>query len=629
MSDFLKQTVLIGSVPMGGENPLRIQSMTNTNTLDTEASVEQCIRIADAGADYVRLTAQGVKEAENLRLIKDKLRARGYDIPLIADIHFNPKAAETAAAIVEKVRINPGNYTDRSKNIDFTLSDEEYMQELHRTHNKLKPLLVICKKHHTVIRIGVNHGSLAGRIMNRYGDTPEGMVASAMEFIEICESEHFHDLVISMKSSNTRVMVQATRLLMKHMQEAGRVYPLHLGVTEAGEGEDGRIKSAIGIGTLLAEGIGDTIRVSLTEDPEAEIPVADAIRTFFSKNKPKNTDVPAVENYDPFSYKRRETININGIGGDQVPVVTGDLSGNKTISDKDFQRMGFIRKANGTWKKQTQAADFIYLGSHLPNAEMPGDSKYIIDAGHWKNSEFPGEVYPLFKYEEYFNSSKRSAVLNFLETEAHALDDKKINQIKVEKNAVLIVNAEGTLEGYHELREIFFRLLTLNCKAPVIIRQVYQEDDNTLFQLHAACAVGGLFLDGFGDGLWLKNNYSQHTVTTAFGILQAARTRITSTEYISCPSCGRTHFNLQQATAAIRTKTAHLVGLKIGIMGCIVNGPGEMADADYGYVGAGPGKITLYKGKEVIKKNIPEEQAVDELIELIKIYGDWTEAEAL
>ncbi len=627
MSDFLKQTVKIGSVPLGGDNPLRIQSMTNTNTLDTEATAEQCMRIADAGADYVRITAQGVKEAENLKHIKDSLRAKGYTIPLIADIHFNPKAAETAAAIVEKVRINPGNYTDRSKNTAATLFEEEYQQELERTHGKLKPLLDICKKHQTAVRIGVNHGSLSARIMNRYGDTPEGMVVSAMEFIQICESENFHDLVISMKSSNTRVMMQATRLLMQQMQTNGRIYPLHLGVTEAGEGEDGRIKSAVGIGTLLAEGIGDTIRVSLTEDPEAEIPVATAIREFFPNSALQAFDTTVFKNYNPFSYKRRETITVAGIGCDQLPVVTGDLSGNLSVTPQDFYEIGYAQQPDGNWKKLPQAADMVYLGRNQPKSEMPDNPVYIVDAAQWKQTKSQKQIYPLFTFEEFINSPEHSSVLNFVESEAVALDDACIMKLKGERNAVLVVSSEGTPEGYHELRKMFFRLLKLNCRLPVIIRQIYKTVNNELFQLHAACAAGGLFLDGFGDGLWLKNKNNGNPVSTAFGILQASRTRITSTEYISCPSCGRTHFNLQKATAAIRKKTSHLVGLKIGIMGCIVNGPGEMADADYGYVGAGPGKITLYKGKEVIKKNIPEEQAVDELIQLIRSYGDWIETE--
>lgn len=600
--------VKVGSIKMGGENPVRIQSMTSTNTLDTEKTVEQSLRIIKAGGELVRITAQGVKEAENLENIKKGIRDAGFDTPLAADIHFNPKAAFKAAEIVEKVRINPGNFVDKRASftkVDFT--DEEYQAELAKIAEKFVPLLDICKTSKTALRIGVNHGSLSDRIMSRYGDTPEGMVESAMEFLRICLQENFLNVVISLKSSNTRVMVYANRLMIAKMKEEGMDFPLHLGVTEAGEGEDGRIKSAVGIGTLLADGIGDTLRVSLTEAPEEEIPVAQKLMVYITErcnHKPiKQIDSIGV---DFFNYKKRETIVVDQIGGSNHPVVIAK------------------QESRGDLKPE-----FVYVGDRFLIDSHNEDSVFIIDESGWDQHIFDHDkVVPLFKsINDFYFSENQSKRINFLLLNCNEINNESLQKIKSFKNVVLILESTNA-NGFADQRAAFLKLMNVHSEIPVIIKRSYKENNIEDLQLKAACDIGGLFLDGLGDGIWIDNTGSieeQDISNTSFGILQASRVRTSKTEYISCPGCGRTLFDLQETTKKIREKTSHLKNLKIGIMGCIVNGPGEMADADYGYVGAGPGKITLYKNKEVIKKNISEEKAVEELIQLIKDNGDWVE----
>lgn len=602
--------VEVGNIQMGGENPVRIQSMTSTNTLDTDKTVEQSLRIIKAGGELVRITAQGVKEAENLKNIKNGIRDAGFDTPLAADIHFNPKAAFTAAKIVEKVRINPGNFVDKRASfikVDFT--DEEYQAEIAKIKEKFVPLLDICKEHKTALRIGVNHGSLSDRIMSRYGDTPEGMVESAMEFLRICVRENFFNVVISLKSSNTRVMVHANRLMIARMHEERMDFPLHLGVTEAGEGEDGRIKSAVGIGTLLADGIGDTIRVSLTEAPEEEIPVAQKLVDYCNAQTEhqKTASVnPIPVNF--FEYQKRKSNKIFNLGDDLAPVVICNQK-----SENDL------------------IPEFIYLANNFVVNTPNGASNYIVDEEVWEQQIFRHEnVFPLYSsFNNYYLSDKKSDTLNFLQVACHQINEI-LPKIGNAANVVLVLETDHQ-NGFADQRAAFFKLLNANCSIPVIIKRTYREEQLENLQLKAASDLGGLFLDGLGDGIWIDNVSAQGNIdeqdiiNTSFGILQASRVRTSKTEYISCPGCGRTLFDLQETTKKIRERTLHLKNLKIGIMGCIVNGPGEMADADYGYVGAGPGKITLYKNKEVVKKNIPEEKAVEELIQLIKENGDWVE----
>jgi (E)-4-hydroxy-3-methylbut-2-enyl-diphosphate synthase len=600
--------VKVGSIKMGGENPIRIQSMTSTNTLDTENTVAQSLRIIKVGGELVRITAQGEKEAENLQNIKQEIRNAGFNTPLAADIHFNPKAAFVAAKIVEKVRINPGNFVDKRASftkVDFT--DEECQAEIAKIGEKFVPLLDICKANKTALRIGVNHGSLSDRIMSRYGDTPEGMVESAMEFLRICVRENFMDVVISLKSSNTRVMVYANRLMIARMREEGMDFPLHLGVTEAGEGEDGRIKSAVGIGTLLADGIGDTIRVSLTEAPEEEIPVAkklvDYVQEKLDHKLIKQVDSIGV---DFLSYKKRETNVVDMIGGSNHPVVIA-----KQESSNDLK------------------PEFVYVGDRFLIDSHNEDSVFIIDESGWDQHIFHHDkVVPLFKsINDFYFSENQSERINFLLLNCNEINNESLQKIKSFKNVVLILESTNK-NVFADQRAAFLKLMNVNSEIPVIIKRAYSENDLEDLQLKSASDIGGLFLDGLGDGIWIDNTGSieeEEIINTSFGILQASRVRTSKTEYISCPGCGRTLFDLQETTKKIREKTSHLKNLKIGIMGCIVNGPGEMADADYGYVGAGPGKITLYKNKEVVKKNIPEEKAVEELIELIKENGDWVE----
>lgn len=596
--------VNVGAVPLGGNNPIRIQSMTNTSTQDTEACVEQAKRIIDAGGEYVRLTTQGVKEAENLKNINIGLRSQNYMTPLVADVHFNPKVADVAAQYAEKVRINPGNYVDAArtfKKLEYT--DEEYTREIEKIRARFIPFLNICKENYTAIRIGVNHGSLSDRIMSRYGDTPEGMVESCMEFLRICVEENFTDVVISIKASNTVVMVKTVRLLVAVMEQEGMSFPLHLGVTEAGDGEDGRIKSALGIGALLSDGLGDTIRVSLSEEPEYEIPVAKKLVDYIVQ-RADHPYIPGMEAKD-FNYlspSRRKTYAVKNIGGDNLPVVLADRMDGRNEYDPQF------------------TPDYIYAGNSLPEQLLEGVS-YILDYTQWEGKE---NTYPAFNYMQTEEMKSCNAEMKFLFMPFIMLSAELTDYLKTVKNVVLVSQSNHP-NRLGEHRALVHQLMEAGCETPVIFFQHYQEDEAENLQIKSAADMGALIFDGFCDGIYLFNQGSlSHAVidATAFGILQAGRIRTSKTEYISCPGCGRTLFDLQKTIARIKTATSHLKGLKIGIMGCIVNGPGEMADADYGYVGAGRGKVSLYKKKECIEKNIPEEEAVEKLLELIRANGD-------
>ncbi|MEO1054531.1 MAG: (E)-4-hydroxy-3-methylbut-2-enyl-diphosphate synthase [Bacteroidota bacterium] len=635
--------VYIGDVPLGGSNPIIVQSMTTVDTMDTMGSVEQVLRMVESGCEYVRITAPSLKEAQNLDEIKKELKKRGCEVPLVADIHFTPNAAELAARIVEKVRVNPGNYADKKKFETIEYSDNTYNAELERIRDKFTPLVNICKEYGTAMRIGTNHGSLSDRIMSRYGDTPLGMVESALEFLRICEDLNYYDIVLSMKSSNPQVMVQAYRLLVQKMDEEGlQPYPLHLGVTEAGEGEDGRIKSAVGIGTLLEDGLGDTVRVSLTEEPEFEAPVAKIMVDRY-ENRTDHKIIPPIEEapIDPFSYHRRTTTEVANFGINNVPRVIADLSDVNDLDDKDLKNIGqFYLPELDKWKMNDLGADYIFTGDEPIRFMLPNGLKEILNFKTWVSVEDKINKQPLFTAEEYLHQQERHEHLNFVGLTIDQLDDALIASLKQDGKTVLVLSTDNA-HAMAEQRRFFFTLLEHQLQTPVIIRQTYQSLDEESLQIHSATDMGGLLIDGFGDGVWLvyKDNTSQdkaeqlamtkHLNSTAFGILQAARTRITKTEYISCPSCGRTLFDLQETTAMIRKRTDHLKGVKIGIMGCIVNGPGEMADADYGYVGSGKGKITLYKGQDVVKRGVPSENAVDELIEIIREDGNWLEPEQL
>tara|TARA_Y100000589_G_scaffold332268_1_gene391037 strand:+ start:18937 stop:20826 length:1890 start_codon:yes stop_codon:yes gene_type:complete len=620
---------MIGDVGVGGDNPIRIQSMTTTDTMDTLSTVEQSIRMIKAGCEIVRITAPSRKEAENLLNVKKELRNRGFNTPLVADIHFTPKAAEIAARIVEKVRINPGNYADKKKFEEIEYTDETYQKELERIKERFVPLVRICKEEGTAMRIGTNHGSLSDRILSRYGDTPLGMVESALEFLRICREENYHNIILSMKASNTKVMVQAYRLLIQKMKEDRMNYPLHLGVTEAGEGEDGRIKSAVGIGTLLEDGIGDTIRVSLTEEPEHEIPVAKDLVSRYN-DRIKHQIIARVENnpIDSYNYKRRNANEILNIGGKQVPVVIADLSQKKNITPASLYNLGYRYSVpNDKWNINDMACDYILLGNKEINFEIPGTLGLIYDYKTWKNNKSKERVYPFLNCKEYLKVETLSKQMNFIYACLNDIDTDLINKLKSDYTAVLIIDSYNA-HGMAEQRRLFMNLINEDCHVPVIISRSYKELSEEKLQLHSATDLGALLIDGLGDGIFISAENcgsNQNINQTAFGILQATRTRISKTEYISCPSCGRTLFDLQETTAKIRAKTNHLKGIKIGIMGCIVNGPGEMADADYGYVGTGVGKITLYKEKEVVERGIPEDKAVDALIDLIKSYGDWVD----
>jgi len=678
--------VKVGNLLLGNFNPIRIQTMTTTDTMDTIATVEQSIRCIEAGSELIRITAPSKNEAENLLNIKNELRKRGYNTPIVADIHFTPNAAEIAARIVEKVRVNPGNYVDKKKFELLEYSDAEYLEEIERIRDRFTPLVKICKEYGTAMRIGTNHGSLSDRIMSRYGDTPIGMVESAMEFLRIAESENYYNIVLSMKSSNPQVMVQAYRLLIQNMYaELGHCYPLHLGVTEAGDGEDGRIKSAIGIGTLLEDGIGDTIRVSLTEDPELEIPVCknivkrygqlpqtppvegltnsqSRVNNFENSTKTlnphysideKNTKVAESSKslstgegfrerlpYNPFEYKRRETFEVHNIGAKHVPVVIADLHKIEKISHEDLEAIGYMYDVvTDKWNINDVAADYIFTADKIIEFALPGTLKVICYYKTWLASEDKEKYFPILDEQQYFDDSIiKSVAVNFVMFDCYSegypvIENEEIfSKLKNDKTAVICLSSTN-INSVQSIRRMFVELLQREIKNPVIIitDSIREEMDESL--IHYAIETGALLLDGFGDGICLGHRFAEKKISTdnkllnsiAFGILQATRTRISKTEYISCPSCGRTLFDLQETTAKIRAVTNHLKGVKIAIMGCIVNGPGEMADADFGYVGSGVGKITLYKGKEVVKRAVSADVAVSELINLIKDSEAWVE----
>ena len=629
-------TVKIGELHIGSDYPIVPQSMTTTDTMDTQKSVEQIIRMVNTGCELVRLTAPSMNEAQNLAEIKKALLEKGINVPLVADIHFTPNAAELAAKIVEKVRVNPGNYADKKKfdTIDYT--DEEYQEEIDRIREKFVPLIKICAAHGTALRIGTNHGSLSDRIMSRYGDTALGMVESAMEFLRIAEDENFHNIVLSMKSSNPQVMVQAYRLLVKTMDENNMHYPLHLGVTEAGDGDDGRIKSALGIGALLEDGIGDTVRVSLTEDPEFEVPVAKKLIERY--NQIQQDNYPQIDlnnstktNWSAFEYKRRESHEVYNFGAHQVPRVIIDFSNHTNLQASELQAIGHIYDASiDKWHMSDLGSDFIFLGENKAPFMLPMGLKAIYHSSVWNLVSDKVNAFPFFTIDEILQGKHQiahSSTLNFVKLNAETLNEKIIAQANEIKNVVFIVESNA-VNPMTILRDLFFKMNDWNVKNPIVLSHNYSSStDEEKFMLHCSTDFGGLLIDGFGDAIFMTANAidNKRINQIAFGILQAARTRISKTEYISCPSCGRTLFDLQETTALIRNRTDHLKGIKIAIMGCIVNGPGEMADADYGYVGSGVGKITLYKGKEVVKRNIASENAVNELIELIKDHGDWVE----
>ncbi|MCR5889967.1 (E)-4-hydroxy-3-methylbut-2-enyl-diphosphate synthase [Hymenobacter sp. J193] len=671
----LSREVKIGDLPMGGLNPIRVQSMTTVDTMDTLGSVEQTLRMVEAGCEYVRITAPSVKEAQNLLEIRKELRKRGCNVPLIADIHFTPNAAELAARIVEKVRVNPGNYADKKKFDVIDYTDASYAAEVERIRERFRPLVQICKQYGTAMRIGTNHGSLSDRILSRYGDTPLGMVESALEFLRLCEEENYYDVVLSMKASNTQVMVQAYRLLVQKLDEEGlQPYPLHLGVTEAGEAEDGRIKSAVGIGTLLEDGLGDTVRVSLTEAPEAEAPVARALIDRYTNRaaeakpiRPLGEELgisneqlvieneataampaPAFANssllitnsslpIDPFQYHRRPTREVLNLGGQNVPRVMVDLSALDAVEYADLRAVGHLYSAFlDKFQMNDLGADYVYSGQRPVPFMLPNGLKEVVDYSAWLDAGQRPDHYPVLTHTEYAAPGARHPELNFVFQHLDSLTPASLGQLRADATAVIILYTDNA-HAMPEIRRAFFELMNNGVTNPVIINRQYPALTPEQTQLYAATDVGGLLLDGLGDGVVLSTELlparpKQEWLTTldqlnqlSFGILQAARTRMSKTEYISCPSCGRTLFDLQETTAMIRKRTDHLKGVKIGIMGCIVNGPGEMADADYGYVGVGKGKIALYRGQEVIKKAVPEAQAVDQLIDLMREDGRWIE----
>lgn len=638
---------MVGNVGIGGNNPIRLQSMTTTDTMDTIGTVEQSIRMIEAGSELVRITAPAAKEAKNLENIKKELRARGYDTPIVADIHFKPDAAEIAACIVEKVRVNPGNYADKKRFKVFSFTDEMYNEELERINEEFSPLVKICKEYGTAMRIGTNHGSLSDRIMNRYGDTPLGMVESALEFVRICREHDYHEIILSMKASNTQVMVQAYRLLVNRMIEEGMNYPLHLGVTEAGDGEDGRIKSSVGIGTLLEDGLGDTIRVSLTEDPEFEIPVCKRIAARYNDrenhtpiadfglpisdsdnyNNQSAIDSPQSEiPYDPFSYQRRKTYETDKIGNHHVPVVILSLDANDYAEPSSLEKISYTYSGElDKWNIGDLAPDFIYLGSRDLDYALPGTLKKIFDYSFWQTLESKSDSFPLFSPAEYLSAERRSYRINFVSVAISDLTDELIDAVKADKFCVLVLNTSNS-HGMAEERRAVIELMEKRIETPVIISRSYSGIDDEDLTISSATDIGALFIDGMGDGIWIKAENDIETINRiSFGILQATRTRVSKTEYISCPSCGRTQFDLQVTTAMIKKRTDHLKGVKIAIMGCIVNGPGEMADADYGFVGSGPNWVSLYRGKEVLERGIPYPEALDKLIELMKEDGVWVE----
>jgi (E)-4-hydroxy-3-methylbut-2-enyl-diphosphate synthase len=646
--------VKIGDLLLGNNHPIRVQTMTTTDTMDTKATVEQTIRCIEAGAELVRITAPSKNEAQNLLEIKKELRKRGYTTPLVADIHFTPNAAEIAARLIEKVRVNPGNYADKKKFEFIEYTDAAYNEEIERIRERFTPLVKICKEHGTAMRIGTNHGSLSDRIMSRYGDSANGMVESAMEFLRIARDESYHNIVLSMKSSNPQVMVQAYRLLVQTMQnEFGLCYPLHLGVTEAGDGEDGRIKSAIGIGTLLEDGIGDTIRVSLTEDPEFEIPVCrDIVKRYNQRNDV--VDLPEIIKlpYSPFEYKRRSSSAVENTGGKHIPVVLADMHAIKDLTHDHLQSIGYTYDPKtDKWSISDAAADFVYTGEKPIAFDLPGTLKNIVYAPFWQESE---SCLPLFLLKDFQSAEKKSKRINFVSVDCYDVLGKEGGPNPTTTASLLHAAQDATvvfcltsanINAMQSVRRMLIEFAALGIERPVVLSTISSQHTPDEHLIHFATETGAILLDGMGDGISLgfgpnssldnpivkgrtylpvKDMY-QFANNTAFSILQATRTRISKTEYISCPSCGRTLFDLQETTAKIRSVTNHLKGVKIAIMGCIVNGPGEMADADFGYVGSGPGKITLYRSKEIVKKNVESEVAVDELIHLLKESGAWVE----
>jgi len=599
--------------------------------MDTLATVEQTIRMVNSGCEYVRITAPSLKEAQNLSAIKKELKLRGYTIPLIADIHFTPNAAELAARIVEKVRVNPGNYVDKKKFETLEYTQKEYDEEIERLQKRFTPLVKICKEYGTAMRIGTNHGSLSDRILSRYGDTPLGMVESALEFLRICEANNFYSVVLSMKASNTQVMVEAYRLLINKMEAEGMNYPLHLGVTEAGDGEDGRIKSAVGIGTLLEDGIGDTIRVSLTEAPEYEAPVAIALVNRYHERE-NHQPIREIESHpcNPFAYKKRETFELIRVGGGNVPRVISDFSSNIIEKENDLNAIGYYYdEVTDKWNLSDMASDFIYLGGAVLPFTAPNGLRVIYNFETWKLQKEKTLCFPFFKNFSSYQKEKASAgIFNIVAVRLNDVTPEFLTNIKNDAAIIFVLETEN-LHGMAEQRRLIFELIRNQINNPVIIKRAYNSISIEEFRLFAATDFGALLIDGFGDGVWAEVSsaeISQQEINRImFGVLQASRVRISKTEYIACPSCGRTLFDLLETTDKIRKQTEHLKGVKIAIMGCIVNGPGEMADADYGYVGSGPGKITLYRGKEIVRRNVLSEDAVDELIELIKEDGNWVE----
>ena len=618
-------SVNIGNSGIGGSNPIRIQSMTTTDTMDTNSTVDQAIRMVNSGCEFVRVTAPTPRAAENLKNIKKGLNQKGYDVPLIADIHFTPNAAEIAANIVEKVRINPGNYADKKKFQKIDYDDKSYNEEIERIYDRVSPLIKICKVNGTAMRIGTNHGSLSDRILSKFGDTPLGMVESALEYLRICEDHKYYNIVLSMKASNPLIMVHAYRLLVEKIDDSGlKKYPLHLGVTEAGEGEDGRVKSAIGIGTLLDDGIGDTVRVSLTEEPEFESPIAKIlVDRYNDRPNHKKIKIPKKINFSPFQYEKRESYEVSNIGGDYLPIVISDFS-KCELSNENLSELGInYNIKNNKWENQDNSPDYLYLGKNILTIRDL-DYNLIYDYKTWIELNSNKNCYPFIEYHDFLKGLDNfSSELNFLKIGPEDIIEQGL---KIPNNFVLIIDSNNP-HNMPDLRAAFMRFS--NKKIPVIISNTYKKYSDK-FILYSSTDLGGLFIQGYGDGIFLRSENKDideisKINSLSFKILQAARVRITSTDFISCPSCGRTLFDLQETTAKIRERTDHLKGLKIGIMGCIVNGPGEMADADYGYVGSGKDRITLYRGQEVVKRAINYKDGVDELIELIKEDGNWIE----
>ncbi len=640
--------VQVGSLKIGNYNPIRIQTMTTTDTMDTEATVLQTIRCIEAGAELVRITAPSKNEAENLLHIKKELKKRGYQVPLVADIHFTPNAAEIAARIVEKVRVNPGNYIDKKKFDIIEYNDAQYNEEIERIQDRFTPLLKICKEHGTAMRIGTNHGSLSDRIMSRYGDTALGMVESAMEFLRIARYENYHNIILSMKSSNPIVMVEAYRLLAQTMLlEFKECYPLHLGVTEAGDGEDGRIKSAVGIGTLLEDGIGDTIRVSLTEDPELELPVCRLLIHKYNEDSVIDTKEEVVEKNTTIKIQSMDTVSVHNIGKDNVPVIIADTSKIQILTPEHLSAIGYTYNAtDDKWSIGDLAADYIFC-NEVPAFALPGTIGILTYYAQWLPHQHNTSCFPLLDVLQYLDVTyTKSKQLNFVMLDAkkytyhEAVFEKILQEIQKDKTVVVCISSTEK-NAMQSVRAMAVELKNNNINNPIIVITDSNAINLEAALIHYSVEAGALFLDNIIQGLCFgfqfgNNNFSEQEIqqqlqtlnSIGFGILQATRKRISKTEYISCPSCGRTLFDLQETTAKIRAVTNHLKGVKIAIMGCIVNGPGEMADADFGYVGSGVDKITLYKGNEVVKKGLHSDVAVEELINLIKEHGAWVEEKA-